>query len=476
MQEPKLSRRRFLRASAAVTAGLAFPRVFSFVPGAAASESPIDAERYQLAQRYKVAEPGESFTVGHITFQLSQEYAMMVYQATEQAARQLGLRFLGAVAQTDAAWIQQTQSMIAAGAKIITYNCPSVSIIPQLARLCNENKVFMGTYFGYTGDFFPGDFGPYWVVDNTPLSDLQTFFPLAMLFQKMKENGKKKLLHIQASKTNATISTAYINLGVFQAWRRYPEMMVLGHQWGEWNYEGGRAAAEAALAVRQDYEGLWGANDSVTMGALRAFEDRGLKLGPYTASRDMELSTAEEILRGNFLCTAGFAIPYFGGRLVPMLYDMAVGAWYPTAEEMMQTGTIDLYGAPGELERLAKASGLDTHPNLNIGPLKENMEQILAEMKKTRPEYPYDFRLLSYSKARELGLQYDRHAGAGTVLGSHDFFYPAKLEKFGSLAAYKAHVRALLRYFLDFSVDTWADAERFARTLPAELKTDATWL
>src|SRR5690606_30215630 len=118
-----------------------------------------------------------------------------------------------------------------------------------------------------------------------------------------------------------------------------------------------------------------------------------------------------------------------------------------------------------------KASGLDTHPNLNIGPLKENMEQILAEMKKTRPEYPYDFRLLSYSKARELGLQYDRHAGAGTVLGSHDFFYPAKLEKFGSLAAYKAHVRALLRYFLDFSVDTWADAERFARTLPAELKT-----
>src|SRR5690606_2852352 len=201
----------------------------------------------------------------------------------------------------------------------------------------------------------------------------QTFFPLAILFQKMREHNRTKLLHLQASKTNATISQVYINLGVLQAWTRYPEMQVLGHQWAEWNYEGGRAAAEAALAVRQDYEGLWGANDSVTTGAVRAFEDRGIQIGPWAASRDLELTTAQEILDGNFLVTAGFAIPYFGGRLVPMLYDMAVGAWYPKEEEMIQTGTIDVYGAPGEVERLVKNAGLDQHPNLRIGPLKENM-------------------------------------------------------------------------------------------------------
>ena len=82
----------------------------------------------------------------------------------------------------------------------------------------------------------------------------------------------------------------------------------------------------------RDYEGLWGANDSVTIGALRALEDRGLKIGPFTASRDMEMTTAEEILQGNFLCTCGFDIPYYGGRLVPMLYDMCVGEWYPLPE------------------------------------------------------------------------------------------------------------------------------------------------
>ena len=102
------------------------PLLFVVVVGMAIS---APDERQVLAQRYKNAEPGESFLVGHITFHLSQEYAMMVYQATEQACKQLGLKFKGALAESDAAWIEQTQSMIAAGAKAITYNCPSISEI-----------------------------------------------------------------------------------------------------------------------------------------------------------------------------------------------------------------------------------------------------------------------------------------------------------------------------------------------------------
>ncbi|MFB0535363.1 MAG: sugar ABC transporter substrate-binding protein, partial [Anaerolineae bacterium] len=297
-------------------------------------------ERYQLAQEYKNAEPGEKFVIGHIVWQLAQEYTMMCYQACEQACRQLDLGFMGAVAESDPAWIETTESMIAAGAKAIVYNCPSAATLPELTRICNENNVFMATHFGYTGDMFPGDLGPRWVVDNTPLSDEQTFLPLMLLFEKMKRDGKTKVLHHQAHKTAATCSTVYINLGVYQAWSFYPEIEVLGHQYGNWAFEGGREAGEASLAVRTDYEALWGANDSQTTGALRACEDRGLKIGPYTASRDMEMTTAEEILKGNFLVTAGFAIPYFGGRMVPMLYDLCVGAWYPLKDEMVQAGRI----------------------------------------------------------------------------------------------------------------------------------------
>lgn len=402
---------------------------------------------------------------------------MMSFQASEQACRQLDLEFAGAVAENDSAWIETTESMIAAGAKALIYNVPSPAVMPELTRICNENNVFLATHFGYTGDQFPGDLGPRWVVDNTPLSDEQTFLPLMLLFEKMRQNGKTKLLHHQAHKSAATSSTVYINLGVFQAWSFYPEMELLGHQYGNWNFDGGRAAAEASLAVRTDYEALWGANDSQTTGALRACEDRGLNIGPFTASRDMELTTAGEILDGNFLVTAGFAIPYFAGRMVPMLYDMCVGAWYPTKEEMVQAGRIDCYGRPGEIEALAEGARLTFHPNFNLGPTAENRDLILRQMQERRPEYPYDFRLVSLSKTRELGLTFDRHAGGGTILGQHDYYFPAKLKKFGSLEAIRAHIAALHEHFLDFSwADTWEQAQEYATKLPPELKTEPVWL
>jgi len=454
------------------------------VPGAPPVEPPVappvtppaELDRDALAQQYKNAEPGERFLIGHITFHLSQEYAMMYYQADEQACNQLGLDFMGAVAGSDAEWIEITESMIASGAKAIIYNCPSVAVMPELTTICNENNVFMLTSFGYTGEMFPGDLGPRWVVDNTPLSDEQTYLPLMLLFEKMRQNGKTKLLHHQSSKVNATVSTVYINLGVFQAWKEYPEMEVLGHQYGEWGYEGGREAGEASLAVRTDYEGFWGANDSQTMGALRALEDRGLMIGPYTASRDMELTTAEDILAGNFIVTAGFACPYFGGRMVPMAYDMCVGAWYPLPDETIQAGRIDCYGKPGEIEALAEAAGIADHPSFKIGPTEDNLNQILKQMKATPPEYPYDFRLASISKCQELGLTYDRHAGGGTYLGQHDYYFPAMLEKFGNMAAFRAHVDALFDYFLDFSwADTWAEAEEYAKQFPPELKLEPIW-
>lgn len=433
-------------------------------------------DRMKLAQQYKNARPGESFIIGHISWGLAQEYLMMCYQAAEQACKQLGLRFMGAVAESDAAWIETTESMIAAGAKAIIYNCPSAAVMPELARICNENNVFIGTHFGYTGDMFPGDLGPRWVLDNTPLSDEQTYLPMMLQFQKMRQDGKTKLLHHQAHKTAATCSTVYINLGVFMAWKNYPEMQVLGHQYGDWGYEGGRKAAEASLAIRTDYQGLWGANDSQTTGALKACQDRGLRIGPYTASRDMEMTTAQEILKGNFLVTAGFAIPYYGGRMVPMLYDMCVGAWYPTKDEMVQAGRIDCYGRPGEIEKLAVAAGLTNHPSFKIGPTAENLEKILMQMKAKTPAYPFDFRLASLSKCQELGLKFDRHAGGDTRLGQNDYYFPATLKKFGSIEGLKKHVAALHKYFLDFSwADTWQEAQEYAKRFPPELKTEPIW-
>jgi hypothetical protein len=97
-------------------------------------------------------------------------------------------------------------------------------------------------------------------------------------------------------------------------------------------------------------------------------------------------------------------------------------------------------------------------------------------MKATPPNYPFDFRLASISKCQELGLTFDRHAGGDTTLGQHDYYFPAMTQKFGSMAALKAHVAACFKYFLDFSwADTWAQAEEYAKQFPPELKTEPNW-
>ena len=192
----------------------------------------------------------------------------------------------------------------------------------------------------------------------------------------------------------------------------------------------------------------------------------------------MEMTTAQAIIDGNFLVSAGFAIPYFGGRMVAMAYDMAVGAWYPLPDEMIQAGAIDEYGKSGEIEALAAASGVDQNPSFKIGPTQENLDKILTQMKATPPEYPYDFRLISLSKCKELGLTYDKHAGGGTELGQHDYYFPLQAEKFeASMDVFKAHVAECFKYFLDFSwADTWAEAEAYATTnFTDALKVEPLW-
>lgn len=433
-----------------------------------------DDTREDLAQRYKNAEKGENFLVGHITFQLSQEYAMMMEQSQEQAADQLGLEFDSAVAESDSEWIELTESMIASGAKVIIYNCPSLNVVSELAKICEENDVFMLTNFGITGDMLPGDYGPRWVVDNSPQADEQTYFPMMLLFEKMSQDDKNKIYHQQGSKSNATISQVSINLAILQAWQEYPDMELYGHQFGGWNFEEGREGAESALAERNDFEGIWAANDSQTSGALAAFEDRGKFLGEYAVSRDMESSTAERIVSDQFLATCGFDIPYFGGRMVAMAYDMAVGEWYPKPDEMVQAGKLNTYGN-SEAEKLAEDAGIDDHPSFNLGPTEDTLNEILAEVEKDDPEYPYDFRLVSHAKAEEIDREYDRHAGGGTELGFNDYYFPLETDRFDSRQELKEHISALHEHLLDMDVDTWEEAEDLIDSLPSEIKFEPEW-
>ena len=111
----KFTRRQVLKMAGAAAAGVAASsmvrrivdpnKVFASGKERVATEpvpvSTTEKDRKELAKKYKNAKPGEKFGFGHIAWWLSQEYAIMNYQSQQQAAEQLGLEFMGAVAGTE---------------------------------------------------------------------------------------------------------------------------------------------------------------------------------------------------------------------------------------------------------------------------------------------------------------------------------------------------------------------------------------
>jgi len=77
------------------------------VPGPTVTVTPTPAPglaelRRELAQKYANAKPGEKFLVGYVTWTLAQEAPKYDYQASDQAAKQLGLDFRGIEIGTEA--------------------------------------------------------------------------------------------------------------------------------------------------------------------------------------------------------------------------------------------------------------------------------------------------------------------------------------------------------------------------------------
>lgn len=443
--------------------------------------------RRELAQRYANAKPGEKFLVGYVTWTVGQEAPKYDYQASDQAAGQLELDFSGIEIGTEALKaVEATDSLIAAGAKGISYWAPAIAAMEEIVRLCEENKVFAATAWCRDPNLLPGDRGPYWFLEFSTMSDEMSFHCMTLLFEKMRKYGRTKVLHVQSSKTIAPDSTALINQGIAIAWQRYPEMLLLGHYWGEWAYPGGRKAGEDALAVRTDYEAVWGHNDDQAMGTVSAFEERGIDIGPFAAARDAIVACVTRVAEGTWFVTSLTEFQYFGGKRVSAIYDAATGYSYPLRDEMIQSPwvtTILNMTTPEikeENEELIKNSGLWWHPDFIVADAAALLDFLKISEVYPSKEYPYDFRTMSIGKCQELGLTYDRHGG--NYLTANDFYYIPLMRRFRvtedrtkgeNLEEFRKQFALTMEFFLDLNWDTWEDnkaklAEAQARGLNLE--------
>ncbi|MEM2937302.1 MAG: sugar ABC transporter substrate-binding protein [Candidatus Bathyarchaeia archaeon] len=447
-------------------------------------------KRRELAQKYANAKPGDKFLVGYVTWTLAQEAPKYDYQASDQAARQLGLDFRGIEIGTEALKaVEATDSLIAAGAKGISYWAPATAAMEEIVRICEENKVFASTAWCIDPNLLPGDRGPYWFLEFSTMADEMSFHNMTLLFEKMRKYGKKKVLHVQGSNVIAPAGNALVNQGIGIAWQRYPEMQLLGHYWGEFYYPGGRKAGEDALAARTDYEALWGQNDDQAMGTASVFEEKGIEIGPFAASRDAIVACTTRVADGTWFITSLTEFQYFGGKRVTAIYDAATGYSYPLRDEMLQSPWVTTIlnmtdpKIKAENEELIKNSGLWWHRNFVVTDASKLLDFLkISEVYPTR-EYPYDFRLMSVGKSKELGLTYDRHAG--NYLTANDYYNIPLMSRFKvtddrtagrNLEEYRKQFSLWMDLFLNFNIDTHEDfMRRLASAQVAGLKIDPFW-
>jgi len=465
------------------------------VPGPTVTVTPTPAPglaelRRELAQKYANAKPGEKFLVGYVTWTLAQEAPKYDYQASDQAAKQLGLDFRGIEIGTEALKaVEATDSLIAAGAKGISYWAPAIAAMEEIVRICEENKVFASTAWCRDPKLLPGDRGPYWFHEFSTMSDEMSFHDMNLLFEKMRKYDKTKVLHVQSSKTIAPDSTALINQGIGIAWQRYPEIELLGHYWGEWAYPGGRKAGEDALAVRTDYEAVWGHNDDQAMGTASVFEERGIDIGPFAAARDAIVACVTRVVEGTWFVTSLTEFQYFGGKRVTAIYDAATGYSYPLRDEMVQSPWVTTVlnmtdpKIKAENEELIRNSGLGWHRNFVVADASKLLDFLKISEVYPAQEYPYNFRLMSLGKCKELGLTYDRHGGF--YLTANDFYNIPLMTRLKvtddrtagtNLEEFRKQFALTMEHFLDFSVDTYEDLmKKIATAQTAGLKLDPIW-
>ena len=446
--------------------------------------------RRELAQKYATGKPGEKFLIGYITWSLAHEPPKYDYQGAQQACMQLELDFKGIEIGAEALKaVEATDSLIAAGAKGIVYWAPALAAMKEIVRLCETNKVFACSAWCRDPELMPGDKGPHWFLDFSTMSDEMSFHSITLLFEKMRKYGKSKVLHVQSSKTIAPDSTCLINSGISMAWRRYPFIQLLGHYWGEWEYSGGRRAGEDALAVRTDYEAMWGHNDDQAMGTASVFRERGINIGPFAAARDAVTPCVREVIKGDWFVTSLTEFQYFGGKRVTDTYDAVTGASYPLRDEMLQSPwvtTVLNLSTPGikeENEELIRSSGLWFHPNFIVVDAAALLDFLSISEEFPSKLYPYDFRTLSVGKCQELGLTYDRHAKC--YLTANDFYYIPLMSRFKvtddrtkgqNLESFKKQFGLIMKYFLDLNWDTWSENEAKIKATEAEgLKLEPLW-
>lgn len=267
---------------------------------------------------------------------LQNEYFAEWARGAKEAAEALGTETVPVVNEGDTSkQISQIQTMLSSGIKMVMNCSPDSSNIAAIARMCGENKAWFINNHETPDWLTPADIGDYYPViafaDN-----LNYGYEMAkLLFEKI--GGKGKILHISGWPGN--LPDKLRTIGLHKALEEYPDIKLLASQPGKWNRIDSRKVMEDFIVTYPDFDGVFGQNDDVAIGAMTACEEVGIHV-PIIGI-DGNKSTMKYVKEGRIFAIMSQHPGWHAGWATVMAWDAAHG-WKPLpAERMLQfQGTI----------------------------------------------------------------------------------------------------------------------------------------
>ncbi len=388
-----------------------------------------------------------------------------------QAANALGLDYktIDAGGGDPATSVAAARQLISQGAKGILSFAVDPTAVPQIARLCQDNKVFYSSWWSIQPFQYPWNTGPYYLKFGFQDGEVDELAVSTLMYQKLKNAGKTDAKVLNIMGTANLPSNAIKSMGMAEAWQQVlPTARLVGHPYGLWDLAKAKEVTEAALASDPDIAAVETVNDSMTAGAVLAGQDKGVNLGPYATGVDGQTAFMKMMSQGNGLATACFSPAYIYGLGVCELYDAITGAYYPPDKDRLMS-TNDLLVASDVKEATSLAQQANFQLPFKVVSAAEYNNKVYPNG--ANSTYPWDWRLMSRGKAKELSLNYDITGGTGWG-GEHSF-----VDALGGADVFSEYILDSVNRYSNLAANTVDDLSKspYAPTAASPKVSTYTW-
>ncbi|HEV2138314.1 MAG TPA: substrate-binding domain-containing protein [Nitrososphaerales archaeon] len=454
----------------AVAAGGIAETYFATTPGKVTTATQTVSSTFNPAD-YATQAPGSKFLIGNISIVLALEVSTIFDHGASQAAAALGLDYktIDAGGGDPSTSVAAARSLISQGAKGILSFAIDPAAVPQVARLCQDNKVFYSSWWSIQPFQYPWNTGPYYLKFGFQDCETDELAVDTLMFQKLKNAGKTDAHVINIMGTANLPSNAIKDMGIAEAWQNtLPTAQLVSHPYGMWDLATAETDMQNALATDPNILGVTTNNDSMTAGAILGAQNKGVDVGPYATGVDGQTAFMQLMTQGHGLATACFNPAYIYGLGVAELYDAITGQFYPADKDRLAcTNDLLVVADVNEAKSLAQQANFQL-PFKVVAASDYNKKVYPNGANST---YPWNWKLMSHGKAKELGLTYDITGGTGWG-GEHSY-----VDALGGADVFSEYILDSVNRYANLNANTVADLSKapFAATAASPNKSTYNW-